>query len=271
MNISTSISNNFLDVGETCGMNQVQIIGVKDLPIIQKGDNLAKLICTAAKNQGTPIEDEDIIVATHVIISRAEGNVVNLDGVVPSKFAKTLAQELEKEPALVETVLRESKSIVRMGDKHLICETRHGFVCANAGVDKSNVPGERNVALLPRDPDRSARAIRRKIRELTGKDVAVIISDTHGRPLREGEINIGIGVAGINGIRPRVGETDLFGYVLKVKRTAIADELASAAELVIGQTDEGIPVAIIRGYPYLKSDEAKATELIRKREKDLFV
>jgi coenzyme F420-0:L-glutamate ligase/coenzyme F420-1:gamma-L-glutamate ligase len=158
-----------------------------------------------------------------------------------------------------------------MGGKHLICETRHGFVCANAGVDQSNVPGERNVVLLPKDPDRSARTLREKIKKLTGKDVAVVISDTHGRPLREGEINIAIGVSGIKPIRPRIGEIDLFGYTLRVKRTAIADELASAAELVIGQSNEGIPVAIIRGYSYPRSEKAKAKELIRKREKDLFV
>ncbi|MFB0514962.1 MAG: coenzyme F420-0:L-glutamate ligase, partial [Candidatus Bathyarchaeia archaeon] len=187
-------------------MNKVQIIGVKGLPIIKKGDNLAKLTCTAAERQGTPIEDGDIIVVTHVVVSRAEGNIVDLEEVTPSDFAKTLAQQVEKDPALVETILRESKSIVRMGDKHLICETRHGLVCANAGVDKSNVPGERNVALLPRNPDRSARIIRQEIRKLTGKDVAVIISDTHGRPLREGEINIAIGVAGMKPIRPRIGE-----------------------------------------------------------------
>ena len=252
-------------------MSKVQIIGVKGLPIVKKGDNLAKLICTAAERQGTPIEEGDIIVVTHVVVSRVEGNVVNLGEVVPSEFAKSVAKQVEKDPALVETILRESKSIVRMGDKHLICETQHGLICANAGVDKSNVPGERNVALLPRNPDRSARIIRQKIKKLTGKDVAVIISDTHGRPLREGEINIAIGVAGTKPIRPRIGENDLFGYTLRVKQTAIADELASAAELVIGQTNEGIPVAIIRGYQYPKSEKAKARELTRKREKDLFI
>ncbi len=252
-------------------MSKVQIFGVKGLPIIKKGDNLAKLICTAAERQGISIEDGDIIVVTHVVVSRAEGNVVDLDEVTPSEFAKNVAKEVEKDPALVETILRESKSIVRMGDKHLICETRHGLVCANAGVDKSNVPGERNVALLPRNPDRSARTIRQKIGKLTGKDVAVIVSDTHGRPLREGEINIAIGVAGIKPLRPRIGETDLFGYTLRVKTTAIADELTSAAELVIGQTDEGIPAAIIRGYQYQKAEKARAKELIRKREKDLFI
>jgi coenzyme F420-0:L-glutamate ligase/coenzyme F420-1:gamma-L-glutamate ligase len=252
-------------------MSRVEVIGVKGIPIIKKGDNLAKLICTAAERQGTPIEDGDIIVVTHVIVSRAEGNVVSLDDVTPSEFAKNVARQVEKEPALVEIILRESKSIVRMGQKHLICETRHGFICANAGVDQSNVPGERSVVLLPRNPDRSAKALRRKIKKITGKDVAVIISDTHGRPLREGEINIAIGVAGIKPIRPRIGEKDLFGYTMRVKKTAIADELASAAELVIGQTNEGIPAAIIRGYQYPKSEKAKAKELIRKREKDLFI
>jgi coenzyme F420-0:L-glutamate ligase/coenzyme F420-1:gamma-L-glutamate ligase len=171
----------------------------------------------------------------------------------------------------VEVILRESKSIVRMGDSHLITETTHGYICANAGVDQSNVPGERVVTLLPKNPDRTAREIRQKIMRLTGKDVAVIISDTHGRPLREGEINIAIGVAGINPIRDRRGETDLFGYILKVKQTAIADELASAAELVIGQAKEGIPVAIIRGYPYPKSEKASTKMLIRKKRRDLFI
>jgi len=176
-------------------MSKVQIIGVKGLPIVKKRDDLAKLICTAAEHQATPIQDGDIIVVTHVVVSRTEGNVVNLDKVTPSAFAENVAAQVEKDPALVETILRESKGIVRMGDNHLICETRHGLVCANAGVDKSNVPGERNVALLPINPDRSARTIQQRIKKLTGKGVAVIISDTHGRPLREGEINIAIGVA----------------------------------------------------------------------------
>ncbi|MEM2309664.1 MAG: coenzyme F420-0:L-glutamate ligase, partial [Candidatus Bathyarchaeia archaeon] len=197
--------------------------------------------------------------------------IINLDSVSPSEFAKTVAEVLGKDPALVEVILRESRSIVRMGDGHIISETKHGFICANAGVDKSNVPGERNVAPLPKDPDLSARIIRRRIREVSGKDVAVIISDTHGRPLRNGEINVAVGVAGIKPIRDRRGEKDLFGYTLKVKQTAIADELCSAAELVIGQADEGIPVAIIRGYPYERAEDATARDLIRPREKDLFI
>lgn len=251
-------------------MNTVQVIGITGLPIIEAGESVAELVCDASRKQGTPIRDRDIVVVTHVFVSRAEGNVVSLENVVPSEFAKKIAEQFGKDPALVEVVLRESKGISRMGNGILITETKHGFVCANSGVDRSNVPGERNVVLLPEDSDRSAQKIRQEIRKLTGCDVAVIISDTHGRPLRHGETNIAVGVAGIKPIKDRRGEKDLFGYVLRVKQTAIADELASAAELVIGQANEGVPAAIIRGYSYPESDTAKATELLRPKEKDLY-
>jgi len=252
-------------------MNVISVIPVEGLPIIKQGDDLADLIVKAAEKQGTPIQEGDILVVTHVVVSRAEGNVVDLKDVVPSEFAKNIAQQYDKDPALVEVVLRESKNIIRMGDGHIIAETKHGFICANAGVDRSNVPGENIVAPLPKDPDLSAQKIRRRIREYTGKDVAVIVSDTHGRALRNGEINIAVGIAGIKPIRDRRGETDLFGYILRVKQTAIADELSSAAELVIGQASEGIPVAIIRGYPHPKAEEATAKDLIRPKEKALFL
>jgi coenzyme F420-0:L-glutamate ligase/coenzyme F420-1:gamma-L-glutamate ligase len=252
-------------------MNTIQIIAVEGLPIIKKGDRLGELVCNATKKQGTPIQDGDILVVTHVVVSRAEGNIVNLDKVQPSEFAMKIAEEYQKDPALVEVVLRESKRIVRMGNGNLITETKHGFVCANAGVDRSNVQGERNAALLPKDPDRSAETIRQEIKKLTGRRVAVIVSDTHGRPLRMGEINVAIGVAGMKPIRDRRGEKDLFGRVLRIKQTAIVDELSSAAELAIGQANEGIPAAIIRGYNYPKAEGAKAAELVRPREKDLFI
>jgi coenzyme F420-0:L-glutamate ligase/coenzyme F420-1:gamma-L-glutamate ligase len=252
-------------------VGKIQIIPIQGIPLIKKGDNITELICNAAEKQETPLENGDILVITHVMVSKAEGNVINLDTVEPSEFAKTIAKQTDKDPALVEVVLREAKSIVRMGNGNIITETKHGFFCANSGVDRSNVSGERNVAPLPENPDESAAQIRRKIKVLSGKDVAVIISDTHGRPLRDGEINVAVGVAGFKPIRDRRGEKDLYGYTLRVKRTAIADELASAAELVIGQANEAIPVAIIRGYTYPKSEEAKATELIRPKEKELFL
>ena len=252
-------------------MNIIKIIPIMNLPIIKENDDLAALICEAAEKQGTPLQDGDILIVTHVIVSRAEGNVVNLDEIVPSEFAKKLAMQYGRDPALIEVVLRESRSIIRMGGGHIISETKHGFICANAGVDRSNVPGERNVALLPKDPDESARRIRRKIKDLTGRDVAVIISDTHGRALRRGQINVAIGVAGIKAIRDRRNERDLFGYTLRIKQTAIADELCSAAELVMGQADEGIPAAIIRGYQYERNEDSTAKDLIWPREKALFL
>jgi coenzyme F420-0:L-glutamate ligase/coenzyme F420-1:gamma-L-glutamate ligase len=248
----------------------VEIIAVENLPLITKGDNVAELIFNAAKKQGTPIQKKDVIVITHVAVSKAEGNVVNLDGVSPSEQAKEIAQQTEKEPELVEVILRETKEIVRIGPNSIITETRNGIVCANAGVDRSNVEGERNVVLLPKDPHASAQKVKQEIKKLTGCDVAVIISDTHGRPFRMGEINVAIGVAGIKPIRDRRGEKDLFGYVLKIKQTAVADELASAAELVIGQANEGIPVAIIRGYNYQTTENASVAELTRPKEKDMF-
>ncbi|MBC7130982.1 coenzyme F420-0:L-glutamate ligase [Candidatus Bathyarchaeota archaeon] len=252
-------------------MENVQIIGIRGLPIIKAGDNLGELICMAAEKQGTPIMDGDVIVVTHVVVSRAEGNVINLDAVEPSPFAERYGRLYGKDPALVEVILREAKNVIRMINGKIITETHHGFVCANSGIDKSNVPGERTVALLPKDPDASARWIREEIKRITGKEVAVIVADTHGRPFREGEINVAIGVSGIKPIRDRRGDKDLFGYVLRVKQTAVADELASAAELVIGQGDEGIPAAIIRGYKFIRSEEATAKELVRPKERDLFL
>ena len=251
-------------------MKTVRVIAVEDLPLITKGDSIGELIYLAAKKQKTPIQEKDVIVITHVVVSKAEGNTVNLDEISPSERAINIAKQTGKEPALVEVILRETEEIVRLGNNSLITETKSGIVCANAGVDKSNIEGERNLALLPRDPDASAQRIRHEIQRLSGCNVAVIVSDTHGRPLRMGEINVAIGLAGIKPIRDRRGEKDLFGYVLRVKQTAVADELASAAELVIGQTNEGIPAAIIRGYDYLPEENPSVRTLTRPKEKDLF-
>jgi coenzyme F420-0:L-glutamate ligase/coenzyme F420-1:gamma-L-glutamate ligase len=251
-------------------LEPIKIIAVENLPMFAKGDNIGQLICEAAKKQGTPIEENDVIVVTHVAVAKAEGTVVNLDEVVPSPRAIEIAQKVGKDPAMVEVILRETKEIVRMGPNSLIVETKNGIVSANAGVDRSNVEGDRNVALLPVDPDSSARDIRKEIEKQTRCKVAVIVSDTHGRPLRMGEMNIAVGIAGFKPIRDRRGEKDLFGYVLNVKQTCIADELASAAELVIGQANEGIPAAIIRGYQYQITENATAKDLTRPKEKDIF-
>jgi coenzyme F420-0:L-glutamate ligase/coenzyme F420-1:gamma-L-glutamate ligase len=257
-------------IREAKRVNPIQIIAIEKLPLIEKGDNLAKLIVEAAKNQKKPLQQKDIIVVTHVVVSKAEGNIINLDCVTPSEKAKGIAAATSKDPALVEIILQEAKEIVRVSQNSIITETVSGIICANAGVDRSNVSGDRNVVPLPKNPNASAEGIRKEINSLAGVDVAVIVSDTHGRPFRMGEINVAIGVAGIKPIRDRRGEKDLFGFVLKIKQTAIADELASAAELVIGQANEGIPAAIIRGYSYHTDENASSTPMIRAKEKDIF-
>ncbi|MDR0459884.1 MAG: coenzyme F420-0:L-glutamate ligase [Nitrososphaerota archaeon] len=253
-------------------MNTVQVIAIEGLPLSREGDNIGQLIVNTTKTHGIQLQERDIIVVTHVFVSKAEGNIVNLDTVEPSKRAFEIAKQTNKDPALVEVILREAKDIVKVGPNSIITETKSGTISANSGVDRSNVSGERNVVLLPKDPSRSAQNIRIEIKRLTGINVAVIVSDTHGRPFRIGEINVAIGAAGIKPIRDRRGEKDLFGYTLQIKQTAIADELASAAELVMGQANEGIPAAIIRGYTVYQSveDMTSSVKLVRPKEKDLF-
>ncbi|MCX8176642.1 MAG: coenzyme F420-0:L-glutamate ligase, partial [Candidatus Bathyarchaeota archaeon] len=214
--------------------NHVEIIGVKGIPLIKPGDDIAEIIYEAIKKQGLKLEDNDILVISQTIVSKAEGLIFMLKNVKPSIQAKIISELTSKPAELVEVILRESKRIIRLRGKNLITQTKYGLICANSGVDISNVSGGDMVTTLPRNPDESARKIRNKIKKLTGRDVAIIISDTSGRPLRMGQVNIAIGVSGLNPILDRRGEKDLFGYTLKVKQIAIADELASAAELVIG-------------------------------------
>lgn len=249
----------------------VSVIPLKGIPIIQPGDDLVGFTLDSLNSMGLSPEDKDIYVYSHVIVSRSEGKLVDLNDVEPSQAAINYAEFTGKDPKIVEVVLRESRAIRRMAPGVIIAETHHGFVCANAGVDKSNVPGETIVAPLPDDPDRSAIDIRLSLKERTGRNVGVIICDTHGRPHRDGEVNVTIGASGFEVIRDRRGEKDLFGYELKVKRTAVADELASAAELVIGQSNEAVPAALIRGYDLELSEDSNASQLVRHRDKDLFI
>jgi coenzyme F420-0:L-glutamate ligase/coenzyme F420-1:gamma-L-glutamate ligase len=214
------------------------------------------------------ILDHDIIVVAQKIVSKAEGRVVDLQTVTPSTLANTIAESSEKDPKHVEVILRESANIIRMRGAHIIVETRHGFVCANAGVDRSNAGNGDLAVLLPIDPDRAAQKLRKRIRELAGVDVGVIISDTFGRAWRNGQVNVAIGIDGLTPIIDYRGSRDLFGNQLKVTQIAIADELASAAELVMRKSD-GVPVAIIRGIAYAKGS-GSVQQLIRPKEEDLF-
>jgi len=245
----------------------VTITAVEGMPEVRAGDDLAALIHAAAERQGLAFEDGDVIVVTQKAVSKAEGRLVDLNDVAPSPLAVELATNWEKDPRHVEVVLRESKRIVRMDRGVIICETRHGFVCANAGVDASNAPDGRLV-LLPLDPDASARRIRDGLRRLAGADVAVIVSDTFGRPWRSGFTEVAIGVAGMLPIIDYVGKVDTQGRELRATWICVADELASAAELVTGKLNR-VPAALIRGYAVPRG-EGSARDILREAEKDMF-
>ena len=246
----------------------IQVIGITGMGEIAKGSKLSAIILKVASVQGTPIIEHDILVVTQKIVSKAEGSVVDLSTIHPSDFAKSFALRWGKDPRHVEVILQESRRIVRMEKGVLITETYHGFICANAGVDASNVPGSDNVCLLPKEPDTSAKSIRNEIYDATGLTVAVIISDTFGRPWREGTTNVAIGIAGINPIKDYRGVEDSYGYELKSSVAATADEIAASAELVSNKTAH-IPVSIIRGLQYDDSP-GSINLLIRDPSKDLF-
>ena len=251
---------------------EIRIIPINSIGEIHPGTDLGLLIYEALCRQQQTLSTGDILVVTQKIVSKAEGNVVDLDDVHASEFARSLAAESNKDAPYIEVVLRESRRIVRMDHGVLICETKHGFICANAGVDESNVNGARTITLLPVDPDHSAQQLRTRLQDLSGEgstfDIAVIISDTWGRPWRNGQVNMAIGVAGMEAIVDYRGQYDPYGYELHASMLAVADELASAAELVMGKIDH-IPVALIRGYTYIP-DEGSAKTLLRDPTTDMF-
>lgn len=248
--------------------SEIRVFGLDGIPEVRPGDDVVSILVNALEASSLALEAGDILVITHKIVSKAEGRLVDLSTIEPSQFARDWAQQWEKDPRQVEVVLRESARIVRMDRAVLIAETRHGFVCANAGVDASNVPGEHVVCLLPVDPDDSARRIRAGLFERLGVAPPVIISDSFGRPWRRGIVNVAVGVAGMNPFADYRGVTDPYGYDLRVSVMAVADELAATAELLAGKTDAR-PVALIRGYQAPEGD-GSARDLVMDRERDLF-
>lgn len=244
-------------------MAQITVSGVVGLGEIEPGSDIAALI-----DERHDIDDDDIIVVTSKIISKAEGRIVELDSVEPSPFAVGWAERHDKDARVVEIVLRESRRIVRQLGPVLITETYHGFICANAGVDQSSAGAEGRVVLLPNDPDASARALRQRFADL-GRRVAVIVSDTFGRPWREGQTDIALGVAGIAPLYSYIGQHDPHGHEFQVQQICIADELAGAAELVKGNTAR-VPAAVIRGYRYEIDDAATIAPVLREMSRDLF-
>lgn len=254
---------------------ELRILPIRGIGEIQPGIDLGALIYDALRSQQLTLQQHDILVITQKIVSKAEGRLVDLDEIQASQFAQTVAQQGKKDAEHLEVVLRESKRIVRMDHGVLISETQHGFICANAGVDESNVGGKRQLALLPVDPDRSAQEIRTRLQQLANQhqdtaisDLALIISDTWGRPWRNGQVNMAIGVAGMESVADYRGQLDPYGYELQASAIAVADELAAAAELVMGKIDR-IPVALIRGYSYIPAP-GSGRALIRESATDMF-
>lgn len=245
----------------------IQVIGVPGVPEVVEGDDVAALIVRAAREAELNIIDRDILVVAQKIVSKAEGRIVSLESIEPSGRAREWAAAYDKDARVVEVVLRESKRIVRMERGVLISETEHGFICANAGVDTSNV-ADGTVTLLPKDPNASAQNIRAELEQAFSVRVALIVSDTFGRPWREGLVNVALGVSGIAPLIDYRGQEDSHGRAMKVTVMAVADEIASAAELVMKKS-AGIPVAIVSGFDYSAS-EASGRELVRAPELDLF-
>jgi coenzyme F420-0:L-glutamate ligase/coenzyme F420-1:gamma-L-glutamate ligase len=249
----------------------VQLIGLSDIPEVTPGMDLARVILEAALAGDLTLRDDDILIVTHKVVSKAEGRLINLRDVQPSDLAQRFADQWGKDARQVEVVLRESARIVRMDRGVIISQTHHGFVCANAGVDASNVAGDGVVCLLPVDPDASATALREAIQRETGARPAVIITDSFGRPWRQGIVNVAIGVAGIQPLVDYRGQPDDHGRVMSVSVIAIADELASAAELVAGKLGR-CPFVVARGYisPGKDDGEGRGSDLLMDASMDLF-
>ena len=247
---------------------------LQGIPLIRAGDDLTRVILGAIDRMGIQLLDGDILVVGQKIVSKAEGRTINLEEIVPGQRAIKLAAEVDKDPRVVELVLRESKAILRTRPGTIIVEHRLGFVCANAGIDHSNVAGEGSAAeeyvlLLPENPDRSAECLRKRMELESGVRLGVLVIDSHGRAWRMGTVGVTIGVSGLPALVDLRGRPDLFGYNLRITQVGAADELAAAASLVMGQAAEGTPVVHVRGFPY-PLREAALAELIRPIEEDLF-
>ncbi len=246
------------------------IIPIRNIKNIKSKDSIADIIYSALQKQDLNLQAGDIIVITQKIISKAEGRIINLKTIIPSEFARQIAIKANKDPRHIEVVLQQTKRIVRMDHNVLICETKQGFICANAGVDASNLDDSEILSILPEDPDRSADDIRKKLIYLNGQHLklAVIITDTWGRPWREGQVNNAIGVSGMQAICDYRGKQDTNGQFLQATIIAAADELAAAAELVMGKTEK-VPVALIRGYNFISANKT-GQDLIRSANTDMF-
>lgn len=252
----------------------LQVKPLKEIPLISPGQDLVKVILDGLLSTGIKVQNGDILVLAQKIVSKSEERLVNLSTVVPSKRANELSVLTEKDPRLLELILRESSEVLRVRKGLIIVQHRLGFVCANAGIDHSNVKGDWGhhdewVLLLPQNPDASAEKIRAQIEKKTGKSIGIMIIDSHGRAWRLGTVGTCIGLSGIPGIEDLRGKPDLYNYQLRYTEVGTADELAGAASLMMGQADEGMPIVHVRGFPY-RLRESALSEILRPKEKDLF-
>lgn len=250
----------------------VSLFALSGFPLVEPGDDLARLLVEALRKNNLELVDGDIVVVAQKIVSKAEGLYIDLDDVRPSVEARELAARLGKDPRHVEVVLSESEEIVKVGERAIVVAHKLGFVMANAGIDESNIShGEsgNRVLLLPRDPDGSARELKRRLDEAFGARIGVVINDSFGRPWRNGVVGVALGAAGVPSLVDRAGAEDLFGRKLRITEIAVADELASAASLLMGQAAEGLPAVLVRGFS-VAAPARDASSLIRSREKDMF-
>jgi coenzyme F420-0:L-glutamate ligase/coenzyme F420-1:gamma-L-glutamate ligase len=257
---------------ESISLKVFSAFALDNFPLIESGDDIAEIIVRTARKNDLEIENGDVIVIAQKVFSKAEKRVIPLKDVVPSKKAKDIAKLIEKSPKFVELVLRETRNVVKASREILLVEDKRGLICINAGIDKSNVEGRGKFALLPENPDKSAKKCQIEIKKLTGKKVAVIMCDTYSRPFRRGQVNFAIGMAGIKPFRDYRGKKDLFGQTLKVKNVAAVDEIAAAAELLMGQAREATPVVIFKGLNGVTEfcDKCSINELKISSEEDLF-
>lgn len=255
-------------------MPTLTLTSLQHIPLIRHGDDLADIVVSALHEDHIALEDNDILVIAQKVVSKAEGRAVNLAAVTPSQRAIDLAEKTQKDARLVELILRESNEVLRTRVGTIVVEHKLGFVCANAGIDHSNVAGAGDatqewVLLLPEEPDSSAQKIRQQVETKTGKRIGILIIDSHGRAWRNGTVGVAIGMAGLPGVQDLRGEQDLFGFTLRITQVGVADELAAAASLTMGQAAEGTPVVHVRGFPY-PLREGSLQELLRPKEQDLF-
>lgn len=253
-------------------MTQLTLTALPNIPLIQRGDELAEIILRGLRDARLALQDDDVLILAQKIVSKSEGRMVCLNDVTPSPAAIELAKRSGKDARFCEIVLWDTREIVRVREGLVIVETKQGWVCANAGIDKSNVaPHDKAewVLRLPADADRSARALRERLRALTAREVGVVVNDTHGRAWRNGAVGVAIGVAGLAGVDDLRGQPDLFGYQLQVTTIGLADQLAAAASLLQGQADEGRPIIHARGLVFNQRD-GSAQEIVRAKEQDLF-